>query len=94
MDWRIATPLRYHVVMSDHEATIRASAKRVRRHKPEREQHIADVLAALRDGEPPTRVAGWSAFTAAYIRRLARQADIPPAPRGGSGPRRDPGTDG
>jgi hypothetical protein len=65
--------------MTDHEATVKGSARRVRKHKAERDEHIAHVLAALRDGEPPTQVADWSAFSAAYVRKLARDAGIPPA---------------
>lgn len=71
--------------MTDHEATVKDSARKVRRHRAERDKHIADVLAALRDGEAPTKVADWSAFSAAYIRRLAREAGIPPAEPFGRG---------
>jgi hypothetical protein len=72
--------------MTDHEATVKASARRVRRHKPEREQHIADILTALRAGERPTDVAEWSAFTSAYVRKIAREHGIPPGNPGGHRP--------
>ena len=70
--------------MTDHEAAVKASARRVRRHKPERDQHIADIIAALRAGARPTDVADWSAFTSAYVRKLAREADVPAARPGGA----------
>lgn len=76
--------------MSEHEDAVRATAKRVLRHKAEHDQHVAAVLAALKAGERPTDVTEWAAFTSTYIRRLAREAGIPPAKRGGSGPRRKP----
>jgi hypothetical protein len=37
------------------------------------------VLAALRAGMRPTDVTARSPFTAAYVRRLAREAGIEPA---------------
>jgi len=40
------------------------------------------AVAALRAGYRPTDVVARSPFTAAYIRRLARDAGIEPAPRG------------
>jgi hypothetical protein len=75
--------------MSDHEATVKASAKRVQRHKAEHDRHVADIVAALRAGERPTDVAEWAAFTAAYVRKLAREAGVPPATKRGPIPRRN-----
>lgn len=37
------------------------------------------VLAALKDGVPPTTVAELSPFTATYVRQKAREAGIPAA---------------
>jgi hypothetical protein len=72
--------------MDHHEATVKATAKRVRRHKAERAEHIAAVIAALNAGERPTDVAQWSAFTATYVRKLAREAGVPPGLPGGYRP--------
>lgn len=44
-------------------------------------QSIADALASLRLGTPPTRVAMASGFSGSYIRRLARDAGIEGDPR-------------
>jgi hypothetical protein len=51
-------------------------------HDAAREMVVAAVLSALRDGIEPTTVAERSPFTAAYIRRLARDNNIPPAKQG------------
>lgn len=40
------------------------------------------VIAALRSGLSPTEVTELGPFTAAYVRKLARQAGIPPASPG------------
>lgn len=48
-------------------------------HEAAREQAVSAVLSALRQGVEPTVVAERSPFTAAYVRRLARDAGIPPA---------------
>jgi predicted GIY-YIG superfamily endonuclease len=69
-------------------AKVAITGSRLQRHQRENAAHIADVLAALKAGHRPTDVTEWSAFTATYIRKLAREAGIPPARRGGSGPRR------
>lgn len=86
MRWRIATVLLYDVAMVDHQAEVKATGRRVRRHKAERDQHIAAVVAALNAGKRPTDVAEWSAFTAAYVRKLAREAGVPPGQPGGNRP--------
>jgi hypothetical protein len=51
-------------------------------HDAAREKVVAAVLSALREGVEPTTVAERSPFTAAYVRRLARDNDIPPAKQG------------
>ena len=43
---------------------------------------ITAMIDALRGGETPTEVAARSPFTAAYVRRLAREHGVPPAPPG------------
>lgn len=69
--------------MSDHEETVRAATRRYRRteaaHEQARAEAVEAVLAALRAGDRPTDVTAWSPFTATYVRRLAREAGIPPA---------------
>jgi len=70
--------------MDDVEVHVKATGRRVRRHKAERDEHIAAVVAALTAGKRPTDVAEWSAFTAAYVRKLAREAGVPPAQPGGN----------
>jgi len=71
--------------MSEHEAAVKSTGQRLRRAEKTadtaRDQHIAAVIAALKDGERPTDVAEWSRFTATYVRDLARDAGIPPASR-------------
>jgi hypothetical protein len=71
--------LRYSVAMDPlgrlDEATSRYR-KTETAHEHAREATIAAALDALRAGERPTDVVGRSPFTAAYIRRLARQAGI------------------
>lgn len=51
-------------------------------HEAAREDAINKALAALRAGVMPTEVAERSPFTATYLRTLARDAGIPPAPAG------------
>lgn len=46
------------------------------------EDVIAKVVAALRAGEMPTVVAKRSPFTEAYVRKIARDHNIPPAKPG------------
>lgn len=69
--------------MNDHEAAVRSTGRKVARHDRERADHIAAVVAALTAGERPTDVAEWSPFTGTYLRRLAREAGVPQAPKGG-----------
>lgn len=72
--------------MDEHEASVRRTGRRVAAHERERAAHIAAVVAALKAGKRPTAVASWSPFTAAYLRKLAREAGIPPATKGGTPP--------
>ena len=70
------------------EALTRATRryrKTEQAHKEARQAAITAALNALRGGARPTDVADRSPFTAAYIRRLAREAGIEPARRGGGG---------
>lgn len=69
--------------MNEHETAVRSTGRKVARHDKERAEHVDAVVAALLAGERPTDVADWSPFTAAYLRRLAREAGVPQAPRGG-----------
>lgn len=70
----------------EHEEALRASTRRYRRteaaHEESRKASTADVIAALKAGVPPTRVADLSPFTATHVRKLARDAGIPPARKG------------
>ncbi|MGH3277142.1 MAG: hypothetical protein ACRDNZ_22790 [Streptosporangiaceae bacterium] len=65
----------------NHQDTIEAGTRLYERtgaaHESARTDLVAAVLAALRDGEPPTDVAAWSPFTEAYVRKLARTNGIP-----------------
>ena len=72
--------------MNEYEEALRASARRYKRtdaaHEESRKAAAADVIAALRAGMPPTRVAELSPFTATRVRQLAREAGVPPAKKG------------
>jgi hypothetical protein len=72
--------------MDEYEEALRVSARRYKRtdaaHEESRKAATADVIAALRAGMPPTRVAELSPFTATHVRKLARDAGIPPARKG------------
>ena len=72
--------------MDEYEEALKASTRRYKRtdtaHEESRKASTADVLAALRAGVPPTRVAALSPFTATHVRKLAREAGIPPARKG------------
>jgi hypothetical protein len=73
----------YDAGVNEHEAAVRATGRKVARHDREKAEHVAAVVAALKAGERPTDVADWSPFTATYLRRLAREAGVPRAPKGG-----------
>lgn len=52
-------------------------------HEESRKAVTADVVAALRAGKRPTDVTDHSPFTAAHVRKIARDNGIEPSPRGG-----------
>lgn len=69
--------------------TLRALSAATRRYRQTASKHqearveaVGAALAALRAGDEPAAVAAESPFTPAYIRRLAREAGIPPAATG------------
>lgn len=72
--------------MSDARDVLSAATKRYQRteaaHEAARETVVAAVVAALRAGIGPAEVERLSPFSSAYIRKLAREHDIPPAPPG------------
>jgi len=72
--------------MDEHEEALKASTRRYRRteaaHEESRKASTADVIAALKAGVPPTKAAALSPFTATHVRKLARDAGIPPARKG------------
>jgi uncharacterized protein (DUF2267 family) len=78
--------LRYHVVVTDARNELVAATKRYQQtegaHEQARQAVIAAVIAALRANLGPTEVQQLSPFTAAYIRKLAREHGIPPAEPG------------
>jgi hypothetical protein len=47
-----------------------------------RQRTVDTVVAALKAGALPSEVARRSPFTDTYVRRLAREAGIPPSPPG------------
>jgi hypothetical protein len=67
--------------MDEHEAAVKATGRKVRNAPKDRADHLAAVVAALKAGKRPTDVASWSPFSAAYLRRLARDAGVPRATR-------------
>jgi hypothetical protein len=73
-----------------------ALAEATRRYRQTKTAHdkaqavvAAAAVAALRAGHRPTDVTERSPFTAAYVRRLAREAGVEPARRGPK-PAKDP----
>ncbi len=68
--------------MSALIAATRRSRDTLAKHEKARQEVIAAAVAARRSGDTPTEVAEQSPFTPAYVRRLARDHDIPPAPTG------------
>lgn len=54
-------------------------------HNEARDKAVKAVVAALRAGERPTDVTARSPFTAAYVRRIARDNGIEPAKPGPKG---------
>jgi len=58
-----------------------------RRHEAARQAVIDAVVGALGAGVPPAEVVALSPFSPAYVRVLAREHGVPPAP-GGVKPRK------
>lgn len=56
--------------------------KHERQLKEARQNLMSAVLAALRAGITPTEVVAHTPYTAAYVRRIARENGIEPAARG------------
>lgn len=48
-------------------------------HEAARDEAVAKVVAALKAGATPTEVTRRGPFTDAYVRKLAREAGIPPS---------------
>lgn len=68
--------------MSTLKAATRRYNQTATRHEEARKEVIAAAIEALKAGDSPTAVAEESPFTPAYVRRLAREEGIPPAPTG------------
>jgi hypothetical protein len=68
--------------MTDLAAATRRYNHTAAKHEEARQDVIAAAVAALKAGDTPTEVAEQSPFTPAYVRRLAREHGIPPAPTG------------
>ena len=76
--------MRYDNLMDEHEAAVKTTGRKVRDAPKNRADHLVAVIAALKAGHRPTDVASWSPFSAAYLRRLAREAGVPRAKKGGA----------
>lgn len=61
------------------ESSTRKYQRAKKAHKEARDEAVSLALIALREGEPPTKVVNASPFTAAYVRKLARENGIQPA---------------
>lgn len=72
--------------MEEELRQLKTAAQRFRRAKKAlddaREDVAAAIVAARRAGASPTEVNQLAPFTPAYVRRLADEAGIPPAPPG------------
>lgn len=83
---RCASGLRYSLYVVDPRTALVEAAQRYKStetaHEEARQAAIAAVIAALRADVGPSEVERLSPFTAAYIRRLARDHGIPPAQPG------------
>lgn len=60
-------------------AALDAATRRYRELEKAHDEVVTAIVAALRSGAGPTEVADRSPFTATYVRKLARDAGIPPA---------------
>jgi hypothetical protein len=65
--------------LDDLDASTRRYRETEAEHEKSRRAVVADVIAALRAGKRPTDVINRSPFTAAYVRRIAREHGIEPA---------------
>ena len=78
--------MRYPHWVTDPRKDLEAATRRYRKtasdHEKARDETIAAVLTALREGVTPVEVERLSPFTGAYIRRMARENGIPPAAPG------------
>lgn len=63
------------------DAAARAYTRTEAAHEKSRYEAVEAVIAALRAGHRPAEVARRSPFTDAYVRKLARERDIPPDER-------------
>jgi len=63
------------------DASTRRYERTAKAHDESGAQSRSDALASLRLGVPPTVAARHSPFTAAYLRRIAREAGIEGDPR-------------
>jgi hypothetical protein len=74
------------VRVDDLRAQLRRAAARYaetgREHDAAQEALVAVVVAALREGMAPTEVVALSSYRPAYVRKIARQYEIPAAPVG------------
>jgi hypothetical protein len=74
------------VGVTDAREHLAAATRRYRRteaaHEAARQAVIMAVVDALRSGLSPSDVERLSPFSGAYIRKLAREHEIPPAPPG------------
>jgi len=61
------------------EGSTRKYRRTEKAHKEARDETIGIVLTALRAGVKPTEVVNASPFTAAYVRKVARDNGIEPA---------------
>ncbi len=59
-----------------------AATARYRELEKAHDEVVAAIVAALKADAMPTEVANRSPFTAAHVRKLAREAGIPPAKPG------------
>jgi len=59
------------------DAATRAYKRTAAAHAVARDEAVAAVVEALRSGERPASVAKRSPFTDAYVRKLAREHEIP-----------------
>ncbi len=77
-------------VSDPRQALVRATEQyreTERRHEAARQAVIDAVVGALGAGVPPAEVVALSPFSPAYVRVLAREHGVPPAP-GGVKPRK------